>query len=62
MTNDFNCDVLIVEDERIQCEEMAAFLARAGLSVAMAHDGATGLARPAAIRRGSPCSTTICPT
>ena len=27
MTSDFNCDVLIVEDERIQCEEMAAFLA-----------------------------------
>ena len=45
MTNDFNCDVLIVEDERIQCEEMAAFLARAGLSVAMAHDGMTGLAQ-----------------
>ena len=45
MTNDFTCDVLIVEDERIQCEEMAAFLARAGLSVAMAHDGATGLAQ-----------------
>ena len=45
MSNDFNCDVLIVEDERIQCEEMAAFLARAGLSVAMAHDGATGLAQ-----------------
>ena len=32
---------MIVEDERIQCEEMAA----AGLSVAMAHDGATGLAQ-----------------
>src|SRR6266508_4449030 len=45
MPNDFTCDVLIVEDERIQCEEMAAFLARAGLSVATAHDGATGLAQ-----------------
>lgn len=45
MPTDFSCDVLIVEDERIQCEEMAAFLARAGLSVAMAHDGATGLAQ-----------------
>jgi DNA-binding response OmpR family regulator len=45
MPNDLSCDVLIVEDERIQCEEMAAFLARAGLSVAMAHDGATGLAQ-----------------
>jgi DNA-binding response OmpR family regulator len=43
MPNDFTCDVLIVEDERIQCEEMASFLARAGLSVAMAHDAATGL-------------------
>lgn len=45
MSNDFICDVLIVEDERIQCEEMAAFLARAGLSVATAHDGTTGLAQ-----------------
>jgi CheY-like chemotaxis protein len=45
MPNDFTCDVLIVEDERIQCEEMAAFLGRAGLSVATAHDGATGLAQ-----------------
>ena len=42
---DLTCDVLIVEDERIQCEEMAAFLARAGLSVAMAFDGASGLAQ-----------------
>jgi DNA-binding response OmpR family regulator len=45
MPSDFTCDVLIVEDERIQCEEVAAFLARAGLSVAMAHDGASGLAQ-----------------
>lgn len=45
MPTDFTCDVLIVEDERIQCEEMAAFLARAGLSVVMAHDGTTGLAQ-----------------
>src|ERR1044072_2381641 len=43
--SNFTCDVLIVEDERIQCEEMSAFIARAGLSVAMAHDGATGLAQ-----------------
>src|ERR1700757_4882911 len=42
---DLPCDVLIVEDERIQCEEMAGFLARAGLSIAMAHDGATGIAQ-----------------
>lgn len=45
MANDFTCDVLIVEDERIQCEEMAAFLAGAGLSVTMAHDGTSGLAQ-----------------
>ena len=43
MTTEFACDVLIVEDDRIQCEEMADFLHRAGLSVATAHDGATGL-------------------
>ena len=45
MANDFTCDVLIVEDERVQCEEMATFLARAGLSVTMAHGGAAGLAQ-----------------
>ena len=68
MTNDFTCDVLIVEDERIQCEEMASFLARAGLSVAMANDRADGgacfevlrrrLARPSRSRRRRLSSTT----
>jgi CheY-like chemotaxis protein len=42
---DLTCDVLIVEDERIQCEEMASFLARAGLTIVMAHNGATGIAQ-----------------
>jgi DNA-binding response OmpR family regulator len=44
------CDVLIVEDEMIQCEEMASFLARSGLAVQSAHDGSTAL-RQAAIHR-----------
>lgn len=43
MASDFKCDVLIVEDEIIQCEEMADFLTRGGLSVQTAHDGAAGL-------------------
>jgi DNA-binding response OmpR family regulator len=43
MANDFKCDVLIVEDEKIQCEEMADFLTRGGLSVRTAHDGAAGI-------------------
>lgn len=37
------CDVLIVEDDVVQSEEMAAFLARAGLTVQTAHNGATAL-------------------
>src|SRR5258708_538142 len=43
MANEFKCDVLIVEDEIIQCEEMADFLTRGGLSVRTAHDGAAGI-------------------
>jgi DNA-binding response OmpR family regulator len=43
MASDFKCDVLIVEDEVIQCEEMADFLSRSGLSVQTAHDGASGV-------------------
>jgi DNA-binding response OmpR family regulator len=35
------CDVLIVEDNVMQCDEMADFLARADLLVATAYDGAT---------------------
>jgi DNA-binding response OmpR family regulator len=38
-----HCDVLIVEDDVIQCEEMAGYLGRAGLWVQMAHDGAAAL-------------------
>jgi DNA-binding response OmpR family regulator len=37
------CDVLIVEDDILQAEELAAFLARYGLNVAIDHDGSTGL-------------------
>lgn len=50
MTNDIDCDVLIVEDEVVQSEEMAGFLARAGLSVQTAHSGSSAL-RQAAIHR-----------
>ena len=45
MASDFKCDVLIVEDEMIQCEEMADFLGRGGLSVRTAHDGTTALSQ-----------------
>jgi DNA-binding NtrC family response regulator len=37
------CDVLIVEDDQIQCEEMASFLARSGLDVVMANNPAQAL-------------------
>lgn len=37
------CDVLIVEDDVLQAEEMAGFLARAGLDVRSAHDGTVAL-------------------
>lgn len=43
MASDFKSDVLIVEDEIVQCEEMADFLTRGGLSVQTAHDGAAGI-------------------
>jgi response regulator RpfG family c-di-GMP phosphodiesterase len=39
VANDSRCDVLIVEDEVIQCEEMAGFLARAGLKLVRAQRG-----------------------
>ena len=48
MTSDNRCDVLVVEDEIIQCEEMAGFLGRAGLAVQMAHNGSAGLRQAAA--------------
>jgi CheY-like chemotaxis protein len=38
-----SCDVLIVEDDPDQREEMAAFLGRVGLAVAVAPDCATAL-------------------
>ena len=49
MPDESRCDVLIVEDDKIQCEEMAGFLARAGLVVEMAGDGSTALRRAAAL-------------
>ena len=50
MTDDLKCDVLIVEDDVLQCEEMAGFLGRAGLSVQMAHNGSSGLRQAADFR------------
>jgi DNA-binding response OmpR family regulator len=38
-----DCDVLIVEDDILQAEEMAAYLGRAGLAVQTAHNGAAGV-------------------
>lgn len=43
-----NCDVLVVEDDVIQCEEMADYLGRVGLAVETAHDGIAGLRQAAA--------------
>ena len=50
MNSDPACDVLIVEDEMAQCEEMADFLARAGLEVRMALHGASALRQAAEFR------------
>lgn len=58
MANDFagsqrnapNCDVLIVEDDILQAEEMAAYLGRAGLTVQTAHNGSAGLRLAQALR------------
>lgn len=44
----FNCDVLIVEDDVTQCQEMAEFIGRAGLDVAVAY-GAKAALREAAL-------------
>jgi DNA-binding NtrC family response regulator len=41
------CDVLIVEDDSLQAEELAAFLRRAGLKVQIEHDASTALHRAA---------------
>jgi DNA-binding response OmpR family regulator len=43
MSGNANCDVLIVEDDRIQCEEMADFLGRSGLAIETAYNGATAI-------------------
>jgi DNA-binding NtrC family response regulator len=48
--NPQDCDVLIVEDDILQAEEMAAYLARAGLAVQLAHNGAAGLRLAQALR------------
>lgn len=37
------CDVLIVEDDIPQCQELAEFIGRAGLSVAVAYGGKSAL-------------------
>lgn len=50
MANDIDCDVLIVEDELLQSQEMAAFLGRAGLSVQTAHSGSSALRQAAMYR------------
>ncbi len=42
-----SCDVLIVEDEVIQCQEMADYLGRSGLSVETAHNGVSGVRQAA---------------
>jgi DNA-binding response OmpR family regulator len=38
-----HCDILIVEDDVTQCHEMAEFLARAGLDVAVAYGRSSAL-------------------
>lgn len=42
-----NCDVLVVEDDVIQCEEMADYLGRLGLTVDTAHTGVSGVRQAA---------------
>lgn len=49
MTSDARCDVLIVEDSAIQCNEMAEYLRHAGLAVAAAYDARTALAHAQAL-------------
>jgi DNA-binding response OmpR family regulator len=50
MVNGSSCDVLVVEDDAIQCEEMAGFLSRAGLAVEMAYSAAIGLKKAATLQ------------
>jgi DNA-binding response OmpR family regulator len=44
------CDVLIVEDDPVQCSEMSAFLARSGLAIFTAQDGWSARRGAAALR------------
>jgi len=39
----YDCDVLLVEDDPTQCEEMAGYLSRVGLKVITASNGETAL-------------------
>lgn len=50
MRGDTHCDVLIVEDDPMQCIEMQGFLSRADLNVETVRDAASGLARAKAAR------------
>jgi DNA-binding NtrC family response regulator len=43
------CDILIVEDDPVQCEEMSAFLARSGLGIVTSPNGRSALDRAAAL-------------
>jgi DNA-binding response OmpR family regulator len=44
------CDVLIVEDDPVQCSEMSAYLARSGLAIFTAQDGWSARRGAAALR------------
>ena len=44
------CDILVVEDDPVQCEEMSAFLARSGLSISTSPNGRSALDRAATLR------------
>lgn len=44
------CDVLVVEDERLQAREIAESLARAGIKSVMAHDAASAYIQAVACR------------
>jgi DNA-binding response OmpR family regulator len=50
VTNVLSCDVIVVEDDIIQCEEMAGFLGRAGLAVETAYNAAAGLRKAVALQ------------
>lgn len=50
MSSGARCEVLIVEDDTIQCEEMAGLLGRTGIAVGMAFNGASALRQAAELR------------